>query len=389
MTVKPFHITTDETRLAWIKQRIAEAAFPPPVQLAASEDVWTYGTSVDYMRELCAFWLNEYDWHDTVAELERFDHFTADIDGLDIHFIREDGSGSNPKALLMTHGWPGSVYEFVDVIDRLAHPEKHGGDAEDGVTVICPSLPGYVFSGRPARPIGQTTTAAMWDKLMREVLGFDTYVAQGGDWGSLVTALLGLNHGVEQGGGCAAVHINMYGLRGTKPPATEEEQAWAAEFAAKSQQEAAYLQLQATKPQSLTLAMTDSPLGVASWIIEKFHGWSDIFTADGRDLSKRYTKHRLLSNIMLYLMTDCFATSVWYYRGYFEEMPHVPEGRRIEVPCGIGNFAEPFFTFPPRSLMEDDYNIVHWADYYEIGHFAAMEDAATFTAEVQSFLKKL
>ena len=389
MSVKPFTITTDQARLDWIKSRIETAAFPPQIRLGEGEDIWAYGADVDYMRALCRSWLDDYDWQDTVDELNRYAHFTAAVDGYDIHFIREDGSGDNPQPLLMTHGWPGSVYEFIEVIDRLAHPENYGGKAEDGVTVICPSLPGYGFSSAPARPIGQVTTAALWDKLMREALGFDSYVAQGGDWGSVVTGLLGLNHGINKGGGCAAIHINMYGLQSAKPPSTQEEQAWAAEFAGKMQAEGAYLQLQATKPQSLALAMADSPLGIASWLIEKFHGWSDVFTDQGRDIAKRYTKHQLLSNIMIYLMTDSFATSIWYYRGYIEEMPHIAEGDKIEVPCGIGNFAEPYISFPPRSLMEDSYNIVHWADYDEVGHFAAMEDPEKFTAEVQAFLGKL
>jgi microsomal epoxide hydrolase len=389
MSVKPFTIETDEKRQSWIKTRIESAAFPPQIQLGAGEDIWAYGADVDYMRALCAYWLNEYDWQDTVDELNRFNHFTAAIDGYDIHFIREDGSGDNPEALLMSHGWPGSIYEFIEVIDRLAHPENHGGKAEDGVTVICPSLPGYGFSSAPSRPIGQVTTAALWDKLMREALGFETYIAQGGDWGSVVTGLIGLHHGVNKGGGCKAVHINMYGLQASKAPTSDEEIAWATGFTEKMQAEGAYLQLQATKPQSLALAMADSPLGIAAWVIEKFHGWSDVFTDDGRDIAKRFTKHQLLSNIMIYLMTDSFATSIWYYRGYFEELPHIPEGEKIEVPCGIGNFAEPYITFPPRSLMADDYHIVHWNDYDTVGHFAAMEDPPMFAAEVQQFLKKL
>ena len=389
MSVKPFTIETDKARLDWIMARIGDAKFPPQMHIGADEDIWAYGADVDYMRALCAYWLSDYDWQETVNELNRFHHFTAAVDGYDIHFIREDGSGENPEALLMTHGWPGSVYEFIDVINRLAHPENYGGEAEDGVTVICPSLPGYGFSSAPARPIGQITTAALWDKLMTQSLGFETYIAQGGDWGSVVTGLLGLNHGINMGGGCKAIHINMYGLQSAKPPTGEEEQAWAADFVAKMQAEGAYLQVQATKPQSLALAMTDSPLGIASWLIEKFQGWSDVFTETGRDIARRYTKHQLLSNIMIYLMTDSFATSIWFYRGYFEEMPTIGEGQKIEVPCGIGNFAEPYISFPPPSLMEDSYNIVHWQDYDEVGHFAAMEDSEKFTAEVQSFLKKL
>ncbi len=389
MSVQPFTLPSDENRLAFIRQRLEQAVFPPQMEIGPDEDIWAYGSDVDYMRELCAYWLNDYKWQDTLDELNRFSHFTADVDGLNIHFIHEVGSGDNPKAVLMTHGWPGSIYEFHDVIDRLAHPENYGGEAQDGVTVICPSLPGYGFSDAPKRPIGQVTTAALWNKLMVEVLGFETYVAQGGDWGSVVTALLGLNHGTEKGGGCSAIHINMYGLQSGDAPSTPEETKWAEGFAAKMQAEGAYLQLQGTKPQSLALAMSDSPLGVAAWIIEKFHGWSDIFTPTGRDLSKRYTKHQLLSNIMIYLMTGSFATSLWFYRGYFEEMPHIAPGEKIEVPCGIGEFAEPYITFPPRSLMENSYNIIHWASYDEIGHFAALEDSEKFAAEVQSFLKKL
>jgi microsomal epoxide hydrolase len=389
MSVKPFTIETDQARLDWILKRIGEAKFPPQMKIGADEDIWAYGADVDYMRDLCSFWLNEYDWQQTVDELNRFSHFMAEVDDYHIHFIREEGSGENPEALLMTHGWPGSIYEFIHVIDRLAHPENYGGDAQDGVTVICPSLPGYGFSSAPPRPIGQVTTAALWNKLMTQVLGFDTYIAQGGDWGSVVTGLLGLHHGVNKGGGCKAIHINMYGLQSAKAPSTPEEQQWASEFAAKMQAEGAYLQLQGTKPQSLALAMADSPLGIASWLIEKFHGWSDIFTEGGRDIAKRYTKHQLLSNIMIYLMTDSFATSLWFYRGYFEEAPHIPEGDAIEVPCGIGEFDERYITFPPRSLMEGSYHIVHWNDYDEIGHFAAMEDSEAFVAEVQAFLKKL
>ncbi len=390
MTVTPFKIPNDKSLLKKIRQRVADYEWGEAPQLEAHEDPWTYGTDQAYLKELCAYWLDTYKWDDTVKELNRYQHFTTNVDGIDIHFIREEGSGDNPRHLLMTHGWPGSVYEFIEVIDRLAHPEKYGGKAEDGVSVICPSMPGYGFSGKPKRPIGPTTVAALWDKMMRENLGIDRYVAQGGDWGSVITGMIGLNHGINKGGGCEAIHLNMYGLRGSEQPETEEEQAWATHLTGMMQAEGAYLQIQATKPQTLGYGMMDSPVGICAWIVEKFHGWADNTGADGRrDIEARFTKHQLLSNVMIYLMTRSFNSSIWFYRGFFEELPHIPEGQKVEVPVGIGNFAEPYISFPPRRMMEHSYHVTHWSDYTQVGHFAAMEDGKIFTSEVQSWLKSL
>ena len=353
-------------------------------------DRWAYGADMEYMKELCAYWLDGYDWRRTEAQLNGFDNYTAEIDGLPIHFIIEEGSGDTPAPLLMTHGWPGSVLEFAEVIQPLAHPERFGGKAEDGLTIICPSLPGYGFSGKPPRPLGPRTVAAMWNTLMRETLGFESYIAQGGDWGSVITALLGLHHGTDTGGGCRAIHLNMYGLRGDETPETPEEKAWAERMGSVMQAESAYLQLQGTKPQSLSYAMMDSPVGVCAWIVEKFHGWSDIKGTDGtRHLENRYTKDQLLSNVMLYLTTRSFNTATWIYRGFFEEQPRIPAGKRIEVPVGIGNFAEPYFAFPPRRMVEHSHNVVHWSDYTQAGHFAALEDGEQFVREIRSFLSAL
>ena len=394
MSVKPFTIPTNAAREAQIKDRVKNYVWPVAMQLAEHENPWAYGMDQNWLQEFCSFWVDEYDWQSTVDTLNQFSHFTTEIDGLNIHFIHEAGSGDNPKELLMTHGWPGSVFEFIDVIDRLAHPEKHGGNAQDGVTVICPSLPGYGFSDAPSRPIGQITTAAMWNKLMVEVLGFDTYIAQGGDWGSVVTSLLGLHHSVETGPdigkGCAAIHINMYGLPANATPETDEEHAWMATNQALMQAESAYLQLHVTKPQTLAYAMAESPVGAAAWILEKFYAWSDLPETDGRpDLLKRYSKHALLSNLMIYLMTDSFMSAIWFYRGYMEEMPHIPPGEKITVPVGVGKFNDTYLGFPPRRMMEASYNITHWADFPDAGHFAAMENPQQFTGAVQDFLKSL
>ncbi len=390
MSITAFDIPTDKALLDKIAQRVGDYEWAQAPQLGPDEDGWAYGMEQNYLKDLCAYWLNDYKWADTVDELNRYAHFITRVDDMDIHFIREEASTSNPRVLLMTHGWPGSVYEFIEVIDRLAHPEKYGGKAEDGVTVICPSMPGYGFSGKPKRPIGPSTTAKLWDKMMRENLGYDRYIAQGGDWGSLITAALGLDYSPAQNGGCEAIHINFYGMRGTEQPETEEEKQWAASMVQTMQAEGAYLQLQATKPQTLGYGLMDSPVGTCAWIVEKFHGWADNFAADGtRNIESRFSKHQLLSNVMIYLLTRSFNTSIWFYRGFFEEMPHIPEGRKIDVPVGVGNFAEPFLRFPPRRMIEHSYNVTHWRDYDHVGHFAAMEDGAVFTREIQDWLKSL
>ncbi len=386
MTITPFTIPNPSARLAQIKTRVAEYEWHEMPEIKAGDNRWAYGTDMTYLRSLCTYWLEKYDWQDTLAELNAFPHFTAAIEGHTIHFIKEEGSGKNPRALLMTHGWPGSVYEFLQVIEPLAHPERFGGDAEQGVSVICPSLPGYGFSSKPKTPIGQMATAALWDKLMRDVLGYDTYIAQGGDWGSVVTAALGLHHNSKKGGGCVAIHINMYGLRGTEAPESAEEVAWAKHAQSMMQQEGAYFQLQSTKPQSLSYAMMDSPVGLGAWILEKFHGWSDL---KNNDIESRYTKHQLLSNIMIYLITRSFNTSTWYYRAFVEELGHIPDGQKVEVPVGVGAFQDKFLSFPPRRMIEHSYNVIHWRDHKSGGHFAALEEPAAFVEEVQSFLAKL
>ena len=390
MTVKPFIIPTDSSREANIKQRMADYQWPVAMQLNDGENPWGYGMDQVWLKDFCRYVVEDYKWQETVDELNRFDHFSAEIDNLNIHFIREDGSGDSPKPFLMTHGWPGSVYEFINVIDRLAHPEKYGGNEQDGVTVICPSLPGYGFSDAPPRPIGQVTTAKLWNKLMVEVLGFQSYIAQGGDWGSVVTSLIGLNHSVAKGGGCAAIHINMYGLRANAMPETEEEHKWMAEAQAVIEAESAYLQLQMSKPQTLIYAMLESPVGAAAWILEKFYSWSDLPENNGRpDIDKRYSRHALASNLMMYLMTDRFMSAIWYYRGFAEEMPHIPPDEKVTVPVGVGQFSDTYFSFPPRRMMEESFYVIHWANFDDAGHFAAMENPIQFASAIQNFLKEL
>ncbi len=205
-----------------------------------------------------------------------------------MHFIHEKGSGPNPRPLIISHGWPGSVVEFLGFIDLLAHPENHGGSVEDAFDVVAPSLPGFGFSGRPPRPYGPRRMAGILNKLMTEVLGYDSYVAQGGDWGGAVSSWLGYDHAPS----CAAIHINILTMRHKDGPQGAEEVAWAEQFEKDQVMQNGYRTQQATKPQTLSYAMMDSPVGVAAWILEKMHGWSDL---TGGNIESVYSKDQLLT----------------------------------------------------------------------------------------------
>ena len=391
-TPQPFKVEIQQSVIDGILGKVRSYDWHEMPDIEAGADRWAYGTDMLYMKELCAYWADGFDWRATEEKLNAFPQFKADVDGQEVHFYHVQGSGKAPQTLLLTHGWPGTVFEFLGVIEQLAHPENHGGNAEDGLTLVIPSLPGYGFSGKPKKPLGPKRTAELWNQLMCETLGYDTYIAQGGDWGSVVTGWLGYNHGVDKQGGCQAIHLNMWGLRpGGILPETPEEQTWAAEAGAVMAAESAYLQLQATKPQSLSYAMMDSPVGVAAWITEKFNTWSDTDGEDGTNhIENAYTKDQLLSNIMIYLVTRTFNTSTWFYRGYFEEGgSEMAPGTRVEIPTAIANFPREFIKFPPRSMVEKGYNIAQWTDFKAGGHFAALETGSTFASDVSTFAKQL
>ncbi len=376
----PFKINAPLSKLDHIRERVAAYPwFPAPADEA---DSWGRGVNTAVLRDFCEHWLRRYDWRAAEADLNRWPHFITDIDGLDIHFVHVVGEAQGKRPLLITHGWPGSIYEFWGVIERLAFPSQHGGKAQDAFDLVIPSLPGYGFSGKPASPVGQRATAKMFRTLMIDVLGHERFMAQGGDWGGMVTSWLGLDH-VDVVSG---IHLNMIGLRPTPAtPQTDDEKAWLARTQFAMQAEGAYFMQQATKPQTLAMALMDSPVGAAAWILEKFHGWSDLKAGD---LWSVYTRDQLITNIMIYLLTDSMATSVWYYRALLEENGGVglPEGKRVEAPTGFANFpGETLYAPPPRSWAERAYNIVHWSQMSGGGHFAAMERPAEFTADVQTF----
>jgi len=378
--IHPFRIEVPDKVLDRIRARVAEY----PWHEMPDDGGWAYGTNLDYMKELCAYWLDEYDWRTQEAAINGFSHFIAPVYGIDLHFIHEKGSGPAPMPLIISHGWPGSIVEFLDIIEPLAHPERFGGSADDAFDVITPSLPGFGFSGRPPRPFGPRKIARLFNTLMVDVLGYDGYLAQGGDWGGAISTWLGFNHAPT----CRAIHINIMVMRHPDGPQTQEEEAWAVEFERQQLMEKGYRTQQATKPQTLSYAMMDSPVGVAAWIIEKFNSWSD---TDGDNIESVYTKDLLLTNIMVYLVTRTFNTASWIYYGRREEGGRLlsPEGHRVEVPTAAALFPAEILSWPPRSYAERIYNIVRWTEMPRGGHFAALEQPALLIEDIRTFARTL
>jgi pimeloyl-ACP methyl ester carboxylesterase len=377
----PFRIEIPQSTLDAIRAKVAAYEWHEMPRGAGLDGSWAYGANLDYMKELCAYWVDSYDWRKWEAELNRFPQFTAPVDGIDIHFYRVEGS--RPRPLILSHGWPGSVFEFLHIIEKLAHPERFGGDAKDGFTVIVPSLPGYGFSGKPQRPISPRSVARVFDTLMTDVLKLPDYIAQGGDWGSAVSGWMGY-----EGKGCRAVHLNMFGWRSPGVDAeTDEEKQYAKRAAMLFDMEGAYFREQSTKPQTLSYAMMDSPVGACAWIVEKFHGWSD----RSRGFENIYSKDQLLTNVMIYLVTRSFNTATWLYRGLFEDFSGetVPAKARIEKPVGIANFPVDLIPFPPRSLVERHMNVARWTDFKEGGHFAALERPDDLVGDIRAFARTL
>ena len=378
--IHPFRIDVPDKTLEQIRTQVANY----PWHEMPDDGGWAYGTHLGYMKELCAYWLNEFDWRKQEAAINRFSHFIAPVQGIDLHFIQEKGDGPSPLPLIISHGWPGSIVEFLDIIQPLAHPQRFGGSADDAFDVIVPSLPVFGFSGRPARPIGPRKMAELFNSLITDVLGYRNYLAQGGDWGGAISSWLGFEHAPT----CQAIHINILTMRHPDGPHGPEEEAWAVQFEHDQLLENGYRTQQATKPQTLSYAMMDSPVGVAAWIIEKFNSWSD---TEGDNIESAHTKDSLLTNIMVYLVTKTFNTASWIYYGRREEGGRLlsTDNRRVEVPPAAALFPADLLAWPPRSYVERLYNISHWSEMPRGGHFAALEEPELLIDDIRAFARTL
>ncbi len=368
---RPFRVAVPKPTIDRILARVRDTHWPERIDQGG----WQYGVSYDYLKELCAHWTTRFDWRKTEARLNQYPQFLAKIDDFDIHFIHVRGRGPRPTPLILTHGWPGSVIEFLDAIGPLT---DSGADSFD---LVIPSLPGFGFSSKPkGKPVGPVSTARLWHKLMTEVLGYQRYGAQGGDWGNAVTIQLA----VQFPNDLLGIHLNAAGARPV-PDAerSEEERTWLRAAAEYRQAEMDYFNEQSHKPQTIAFTLADNPVGTAAWIVEKLKTWSD----SGDDLDRTFTKDQVLSNVMWYLVSGTEWSSVWFYRGNADEVP--PPRGAIAVPTGFAAFPREMTALePPRSALERDFNLVQYTKMPRGGHFACFEQPQLFVEDVRTFFRR-
>jgi microsomal epoxide hydrolase len=378
--LRPFAVDWHAAQIGEVLERVRAYPWPPAPQV---DDGWAYGCDAAFLRRLCDHWLDGYDWRAAQAELNRFPQFTARIEDFDLHFVHVVGEAGGKRPLLLSHGWPGSHYEFWGAIEKLAFPSRHGGAAADAFDVVVPSLPGFGFSSKPARPFGQRQTARLFDTLMTEALGYERYLAQGGDWGGLITACLGFDHAAHVRG----IHLNMALLRPFGGPQTPEEIAWADANSRMANLLGAYLRVQVSKPQSMAWLGAGNPVGQAAWIVERFYDWSD---HRDKPFEAVFSLDQLLTNVMIYVMTGSFTTGAWYYRALIEGGGlALKEGERCETPTAYANFpGDSLYQSPPRSYVERIHNLVRWTDQPRGGHFAAMEEPDLFVADLRDWARE-
>ena len=378
--IKEFNINVSSEQISEIKSKIENY----PWSYVEENDGWELGTNKNYLKKLCKYWTSNFDWKKHENLINSFSNFKTNVDGIDIHFIKESGSGKNPKPLLLMHGWPGSIIEFLEIIKPLAHPEDFGGNIEDALTIIAPSLPGFGFSGAPKKPIGPRKIAKIFNKMMTENLEYKKYFAQGGDWGATIANWLGYDHSDN----CKAIHINCLTMRHPDGPQTNEEELWQKKFDKDQIIQDGYRTQQATKPQTLSYAMIDSPVGIAAWIIEKMHGWSDL---KDDDIESIYSKDVLLANIMIYVLTNTFNTASWIYFGRREEGGrYFPKDfKKITIPTGIAIFPKEMSEWPPISYIEKIFNTKKISKMSEGGHFPALEKPRLLIEDIRKFFSKI
>jgi pimeloyl-ACP methyl ester carboxylesterase len=374
--IRPFSIAASDEELEDLRRRLQATRWPnrEPV-----ED-WSQGMPLEYAQEVCRYWAENYDWRKREALLNRFAQFRTDIDGLGIHFIHVRSPEKNALPLVLTHGWPGSIVEFQKVIGPLSDPVAHGGAAADAFHVVCPSLPGYGFSDKPAQAGWNVQRVAdTWGVLMQR-LGYPRYVAQGGDWGAMVTTCIGQRDPDH----CAAIHLNMPICPpdpATLEDLTEVEKSAMAGMQHYQDWDSGYSKQQSTRPQTLGYGLADSPSGQAAWIIEKFWSWMD---CDGHP-ENVLTRDELLDNVMLYWLTGSAASSA---RLYWESFRNPPM-EEVKVPVGASIFPKEIFRTSRRWAEKHFGGLLYWNELEKGGHFAAFEQPETFVEEVRACFRSL
>ncbi len=379
--LRPFKLSVPEPVLEDLRQRLLNTRLPdePPL------DPWSTGTSVAYLKKLLAYWLDGYDWRAQEAQLNAFRQFTVPLAGIDVHFIHEEGKGPNPMPLLLCHGWPGSVMEFQKLLPMLTDPARFGGDPADAFSVIAPSLPGYVFSFKPGqRRFSIEDIAETFAALMTDVIGYQRFGAQGGDWGAFVASRLGFAFPDRMIG----IHLNLLAVRRDPKMVdalTPEEKVFLEQLNHFLKEETGYQWIQGTRPTTLAFALTDSPAGLAAWLLEKFRTWTD---CDGNP-ENALTRDEMLTGIMLYWVTGAIGSSFWPYYARMHGPWPIPAGSTVDVPTGYVEFPKEILR-PPRSMGERMYtDIRRWTVMPKGGHFAALEQPEALAAEIRAFFRAL
>jgi microsomal epoxide hydrolase len=371
---RPYRIEVPDDVLEDLRDRLSRTRWPEQMPGAS----WDFGANLDYVRSLCDYWREEYDWRAEERKLNEYPQFLCEVDGVDIHYWHVKGRGPTPFPLMLIHGWPGSMLEFYDVIGPLSDPAAHGGDPADAFDLVIPALPGFGFSGQPKeRGWSTRRIAAAFDELMTKRLGYERYGAQGGDWGAGTCARLAANHADN----VAAVHITA--ANAPEPASlTDEDRAYLERFGAFRDAEGAYYHAQGTKPDSLTLAQTDSPAGLAAWIVEKFHTWSD---CDG-DVESVFTKDQLITNLMFYWAPNSVASSARLYWEMFQEDDEDHWMVKTSAPVAFAVFPEEAWM-PPRRWLEAMHEIVQWTEMPAGGHFDAFEQPELMTEDLRKLFR--
>jgi microsomal epoxide hydrolase len=373
----PFEISIPDEVLEDLRVRLAQTRWPDEVPNSG----WQFGADLTYLRGLVDYWRDEYDWRAQEARMNAFPQFKASLADIDIHFVHQPGAGPDPMPLLLLHGWPSSLWEYNKVVPLLTDPARFGGDPGDSFTLVVPSLPGFPFSFRPNQP--RLDAAAMADAcvtLMTEVLGYARFAIHAGDVGSTVGARLAAAYPER----IVAIHFNSIALGvGDYEPATAEEKTYLEMMGRWRAEEGGYSGIQSTKPQTLAYGLTDSPVGLAAWLVEKWRSWTD---CDG-DVERALSRDELLTQVMLYWLSGAINASFWpYYSRRHGSWTVNLSNPRIEVPAAFAAFPSEIFL-PPRSLVERAFNVQRWTPMERGGHFAALEQPKALTEDMRDFFR--
>jgi microsomal epoxide hydrolase len=378
--LRPFTVSVPDAELDGLRARLTATRWPDPIPGAG----WDYGIDVDWLRDLCTYWAGGFDWRAQEALLNAWPQHLVDVDGLAVHCVHVRGNGPDPLPLVATHGWPSTYFEMHKIVGPLTDPARFGGDPADAFDLVVPSLPGYGFSAAPGAPgSGASRVADLWVDLMA-ALGYERFGSHGGDWGSAVTSALGARHPDRMIG----LHFTMLAPPVDVATLTAEQRTWWDELQRYRDREWGYVHLQRTKPQTPAVGLTDSPAGLAAWILEKWWRWSDC--ADergGRDLFRAFTRDEVLTNVTIYWLTRTIGSSMRMYADTFGPGSEIAQPARIDVPTGVSLFKDP--NAPPRELVEPWYDLRSYTTVARGGHFPALENPDALVRELRDFFRPL